>query len=53
MFLTTKNEAFHLRGGDLVIKAGKMFDQIASSAECERKTTGRCELLLLGEQETV
>ena len=50
MFLTTKNEGFYLRERDLVIEAGKMFDQIACNPECARRTTGCCEFLFLVEQ---
>ena len=52
-FLTTKDEAFQLREGDLIVEVGKMFDRIGPTAESERKTNGRCEYLFLGEQETV
>ena len=53
VFLTTKNEGFYLRKYDLAIEAEKIFRQIACNPKYPRKTIGKCEFLLLGEQEIV
>ena len=51
--LTTENEGFCLREHALVIKAGKMFVQIACKPKRVRIATDGCNVLFLEEKHTI